>query len=126
MDVKTGVRGNEWFPEAITKHINNYYAAHRSPSDWNVIHSSDREQSPVSFRRESYDLVAEPIEGNIHYGRQPADVLPTIPFYQVKQKIHLGRFGDRCVWSGIQWVSSVLNSSSTSSLSNGKSERARP
>lgn len=93
---------DRWSPEAITKHINNYYTVHRAPPDWNLIDASNREHSPVSFKRENYEFMARAIQGNVHYSRQPADILPCTAFHQVKQKIHLNHRGDRCIWNGIQ------------------------
>lgn len=89
MEVDTVVREEEWFFEAIMKYIDDYYAKHESPPDWNLIHAGNREQSSVSFRRENYDLFVRPIIRNVRYGRQPTDILPTIPFDKVKQKFVL-------------------------------------
>ncbi|TPX16393.1 uncharacterized protein E0L32_004042 [Thyridium curvatum] len=103
LNLDTIVRDEDWMDAVITKHISDYHAHHGTLPDFNVINTT-REGTPTTFEKKPNEHVARRIEGNVHYGRGPSDILPTTTFEQVKQKLYLNRGIDRCVWNGADCI----------------------
>ncbi|KAI1401081.1 hypothetical protein F4819DRAFT_496924 [Hypoxylon fuscum] len=97
LNVDSIVKDEDWMENLITKYISDYYSQHGSMPDFNVINTTCR-GTPTTFEKKPNDHVARKIQGNIHYGRGPADIFPTTTFNQIKQKYYLSRSSDRCIW----------------------------
>ena len=58
----------------------------------------------MSFKSENYDILAQPIAGCVHFGRQAANNPPNVSFDQAEQNIRLRFYNDRGMCSDIKCV----------------------